>query len=96
MAVLKVICFNHSVTELRLEGSLPDTTPAVEGITEQGAQAYIQTPSEDLQGRDSTVSRQPVPVLHHQHTTEALPDVQKGPPVLQFESIASDPGNGHH
>ena len=42
------------------------------------------------------LSGQPVPVLHHPHSTEVLPGVLKEPPILQFVPIAPCPGTGHH
>ena len=42
------------------------------------------------------VPGQPVPVLHHLHSTEVLPVVQMEPPVFQFVPTASHPGTEHH
>jgi len=39
---------------------------------EQGAEAHIQVASGDPQGGDPTAFGQPVPGLHHLHSTEAL------------------------
>lgn len=38
-------------------------------------------------------SGQEIPMLHHLHITEVLPDVQR---VFQFVPIVSCPGTGHH
>ena len=46
-----------------------------QGHPEQGTQAHGQVASEHPQGGDPTASGQPVPVLHHLHSTEVLPDI---------------------
>ena len=60
-------------------------------------QDHVQAAFEDLQGGiPNNLSGQPVPVLHHPHSTEVIPDVQREPLVFQSVTIASCPGNGHH
>ena len=44
---------------------------------------------------DSNLPGQPVPGLGHPHGEKAFPDVQREPPVLQFEPTASGPATGH-
>ena len=43
-----------------------------QGHPEQGAQGHTQLALEDPQGGDPTDSGQPVPVLHHPHSTEVF------------------------
>lgn len=38
----------------------------------------------------------PLPMLHHSHSSEVLPSVQREPSVLQFVPVSSDHGTGHH
>jgi len=46
-----------------------------QGHPEWAAQDHIQVTFEDLRGGDN-LSRQPVPVVHHPHSTEVLPGVE--------------------
>jgi len=62
---------------------------------EQGAQAHIQVVYKDPQGGDPTASGQPVPVLHHLHSTDVLPAVQRECHVFQVAPMASCPGTGN-
>lgn len=45
---------------------------------------------------DSTAFGQPLPVLHHLHSKEVLPDVQMELLVIQFVLTASHPATGHN
>lgn len=46
---------------------------------------------QDLHGGDYKLSNKSVPVLCHPYSKEALPGVQREPPVLHFVPIASCP-----
>lgn len=68
-----------------------------QGQPEWVAQEHTHVAFEDLQGaRLYHLSVQSVPVLCHLHSTEVLPDVHMGPPVLPFVLMASCPGTGRH
>lgn len=67
-----------------------------QGQSDQGAHDYVQAASEDLQGENSTVSGQTVPVLGYPHSTEVLPNGQTQPLLLQFDPIAYCLDTGHY
>ena len=69
-----------------LEGTWRSPGPALL----QGAQNNVQAALDDPQGLHRTVSGQPVPVLHHLHSTEVLL-VFRGNPALQLVPTASRP-----
>jgi len=68
-----------------------------QGNLEQVAQDHVQMAFECLQGwRFLNLPRQPVPVLSQLHSEKVLPNVQTGPLVFQFVTIASCPATAHH
>ena len=70
--------------------------PLQAGHPEQGAQAHVLAAFVDLCGKKfHSLSGQPVPELHHSHSTEVLPGVRSEPPVYQFVSTASCSVTGH-
>ena len=69
----------------------------MQGHLQQAAQDLVQVGLEYLQrGRLHNLPGQPVPVLHHPESEEALPHVQLEPPMLQFVTVAPCPVAGHH
>jgi len=92
---------NHQTTEcLRLEGTsgVTQSNPLPkQGHTEQAAQELVQEGLEYLQRRRlHNLPGQPVPVLCHPQSEEALPHLQLELPLLQFVPAAPCPVAGHH
>ena len=80
-----------------LWGSSSPTTLPKQGHLQQAAQYLVQAGSEYLQRRRiHNIPGQPVPVLHHPQSKEALPHVQMELPRLPFVPFAPCPAFGHH
>ena len=76
--------------------SRPSLLPK-QGHLQQAAQDHVQAGLEDLQRRRiHHLPGQPVLVLHHPQSEEALPHVQMELHVLQFVPVAPCPVAGYH
>lgn len=76
----------------RAEASTDLRAHLLPSLLQQGYQGHVQPSFGDLEGENPTTPGQPVPGLHHLHSTEMLPNGQKEHPVLQFAPTISCPG----
>lgn len=108
----KHVCMQLSIDRLANKSSSSTLTESQNGRGWQGplgatwsnpllkhghSEQIAQVAFEDLQEwRLHNLSGQPVPVLHHMHSREVPPGIQREPPVFQFVPTVSCPGIGQH